>query len=995
MKKITLLMAFITFCSFAFAQGKIQQIQHQPKSAAPQQVGSIQVKPLDNSGIVTHQSMQKKVAFFTEDFQSVTPPALPAGWTTSSLGTDGGFFTGNAADANAGGYWAVATHTTFAMTNDDVCNCDKSADYLEMPQFDFTGYSGLSLAFEYVDDRSYGGNPNTVELNINGAGWNVLFTLAQTTLSWEFINIPLTGTDNQPDVRIRFHYDDAGEWATGLAIDDVIIDVPPANDLAIKTIYYDTLGVPLNIPDSMSTLYYYQIPYKQAIMDSIYFSCDALNNGGVTQPNTKLFVDVSGAGTYSDSSSTISLAPTASDALMITAPFTPSAKGTHNVTFGVWSDSTDAFPVDNEVNDFFDVTDSVYARDDGNLSAAGAWWYGPGANYEVGNMLEIFTPDTAVSISYYNYTNPASSIGIAGNIISLNLYDAAGFNAFTPIASNQYYVITANDEDAWITLPIPKTGLVRGEYVVTVETLNDQCYLASQTAPPLTVYIDSDNGGVTWYYSDKIPWIRLNLQAPIICDLVTSSDSTVAACGEINGTATVNVTGGTAPYSYMWNDPGAQTTATATGLMGGTYSVTVTDVNGCTETESVTITSTTAISVTVTSTDPTSCGVDDGIATATVTGGSTPYTYSWNTIPVQTTAAATGLGVGFYSVSVTDGNNCQDMESATLVDAGAPTLVISDTSMVTCFAFGNGSATVTPSGGTPPYTYLWFPAGGAGPTASGLPPGTFTVTVTDSASCAAIISVVITQPTALVLSSVSTGVLCNGDTDGSIALTVSGATPPYDYLWDDPSSTTTEDISGLAPDTYTVTVTDDNGCQDTETATISEPATIVITLAGLTDETTMGANDGTMSISVTGGTGAYAYVWSPAPGSGQGTSDVTALSPNIYTVTVTDANSCIATYTDTIDAGPDAIPESYNNVTFSIHPNPNNGQFVIKFSNVKKDDYLFEVRNIIGQLIYTLKADNISGNFMKKVDLTELNSGVYFLSISNVAGIRTEKLIVY
>ncbi|MFH1319536.1 MAG: PKD domain-containing protein [Bacteroidota bacterium] len=468
-------------------------------------------KPLNYSGISSHQGLQKKAAFFSEDFESVTPPALPAGWTTSTLGTDGGFFTGDYQDANAGTYWPVADHTQFVMTNDDVCNCDKSADYLELPQLDFTGQSGFSLAFEYVDDRSYGGNPSTVELNINGAGWNVLYTLPQTTLSWDYVNIPLTVADNQPDVRIRFHYDDASEWATGLAIDDVVIDIPPDNDLAIKTIYYDTLGAPLNIPDSMSTLYYYQIPLKQAMADSIFFSCNVFNKGAATQSNTRLFVDITGAETYIDSSSAISLAPAATDALMIAAPYTPSVLGTHNVAFEVLSDSTDAFPDDNIRSDYFEVTNSIYARDDGIFAQIAVWWYGTGVNYEIGNMFEIFTIDTAYSISYYNKTNVSSNIGVPGNIISLNLYDETGFGTFTPIASNQYYVISPLDTNTWITLPIPPTELVPGQYIVMLETISgDQVFVTSQTAPPLTVFIDPDNSNTTWYYADKIPWIRLN-----------------------------------------------------------------------------------------------------------------------------------------------------------------------------------------------------------------------------------------------------------------------------------------------------------------------------------------------------------------------------------------------------------------------------------------------------------------------------------------------------
>ena len=115
------------------------------------------------TGITTAQTF-----LISEDFQSVSQPNLPSGWTTQTLGTDAGFTTGTDADANSGGFWPVPAHGVFVMTNDDQCNCNKSADYLIFPSVSLTGLTGAQLSFTYVDDRTYGGTGGSVEMNING-----------------------------------------------------------------------------------------------------------------------------------------------------------------------------------------------------------------------------------------------------------------------------------------------------------------------------------------------------------------------------------------------------------------------------------------------------------------------------------------------------------------------------------------------------------------------------------------------------------------------------------------------------------------------------------------------------------------------------------------------------------------------------------------------------------------------------------------------------------
>ena len=177
-----------------------------------------------------------------------------------------------------------------------------------------------------------------------------------------------------------------------------------------------------------------------------------------------------------------------------------------------------------------------------------------------------------------------------------------------------------------------------------------------------------------------------------------------------NGSATATVTGGTSPYTYTWNTTPVQYTATATNLAAGTYTVTVKDANNCSATANVTITQpSAALSATISGQTNVSCfGNNTGSATVSAAGGTSPYTYTWNTTPVQYTTTATNLASGTYTVTVKDANNCSTTVSVTITQpsAGLNASVSGAGSQVKCVMFWgtNGSATATVTGGTPSYT---------------------------------------------------------------------------------------------------------------------------------------------------------------------------------------------------------------------------------------------------------------------------------------------------
>ncbi|RZK14607.1 MAG: hypothetical protein EOO86_18315, partial [Pedobacter sp.] len=263
--------------------------------------------------------------------------------------------------------------------------------------------------------------------------------------------------------------------------------------------------------------------------------------------------------------------------------------------------------------------------------------------------------------------------------------------------------------------------------------------------------------------------------------LNTSGSQTNVSCnGGTNGTATVTASGGSGGYTYLWSNGG--TTATITGLMAGNYRVTVTDANACTAIRDYTITQQSAITTSTTQVNVSCNGGSNGSATVTASGGAGAYTYLW-TPSGGTGATATGLVAGTYNVQVTDANACTKNQSVTILQPAALVATAGAKTNVSCNGGSNGSATVNVTGGTGSYTYSWSPSGGTAASATGLVAGTYTVTVKDANLCQTTESFTITQPSLLNASASQTNVSCNGGSNGTATVTVTGGTGAYTYSW--------------------------------------------------------------------------------------------------------------------------------------------------------------------------------------------------------------------
>jgi len=293
--------------------------------------------------------------------------------------------------------------------------------------------------------------------------------------------------------------------------------------------------------------------------------------------------------------------------------------------------------------------------------------------------------------------------------------------------------------------------------------------------------------------------------------VITNVRCNGAATGEIN----VTPVGGTSPYTYAWSN--SVITEDLSGRTAGTYSVTVTDTKGCTDTYSGTITQPTLLTASATPTPVPCYGESDGAVNLTALGGTIPYSYTWSNGAMTEDISA--LPAGTYTVTVTDANQCTATASAVVSQPSAALSASAAATNILCNGASTGAVDLTVSGGTPGsgYTYLWS-NGATTQDLSNVAAGTYRVTVTDANGCTVIVSEEVTQPQPLALTASVTHCGCAAGTDGSIDLSVSGGTSPYTYSWS--NAATTQDLTGLPTGTYTVTVTDANGCTKTLTTIV-------------------------------------------------------------------------------------------------------------------------------------------------------------------------------
>jgi hypothetical protein len=388
--------------------------------------------------------------------------------------------------------------------------------------------------------------------------------------------------------------------------------------------------------------------------------------------------------------------------------------------------------------------------------------------------------------------------------------------------------------------------------------------------------------------------------------LVLDSQTNVDCAGNSTGSATVIGADGALPYSYKWSSGGDQ--ATEENLETGVYTVTLTDNDGCTTTESITIEEPPLLVATSSSTNLTKVGSNDGIGTCNPDGGTMPYSYEWSN--GNTTQSIENLAPGMYEVTITDANGCQVIESITVEDFDcSPVGLTLDTENVACKGEATGSITANISNGASPVMYEWS-NGNTTQIATDLIAGNYIVTITDDNGCVLIQEIAIEEPpSSLEVSVVGTDESGWQLNDGTATATPTGGSGDFTYLWD--NGATTQSIEGLPPGTYCVTITDANNCETSNCYEVALfPCNFITASFNTIDISCNEGSDGAATISLSGGTAPFTYEWS------NGDTDETAtnLSATTYQVTATDVNGCALIESVTLTQ-PDPIEISVLSIT--------------------------------------------------------------------------------
>lgn len=359
-----------------------------------------------------------------------------------------------------------------------------------------------------------------------------------------------------------------------------------------------------------------------------------------------------------------------------------------------------------------------------------------------------------------------------------------------------------------------------------------------------------------------------------------------------DGKATASAQDGSPGYTFQWDTEPVQNTTDVSNLCVGTYSCIVTDNNGCKDTLEVVITEPMPLEAD-TSTTAATCGNSDGSASLNNTSGGTgPYTYSWNSNPPQTGATATNLPAGSYTATITDSRSCTRAINLIVPSLGGGSASIEETENARCFGQANGSLKAKITGGTPPFTYSWnsTPSQTAAQ-AVNLRAGTYTCTITDGTNCITTVNGTVGEPDSLLVSITKVQPGC-GQNNGTLTMNIiGGGTPPFTFSWNTSPVQASATATNLAPGEYTCTISDANGCTRQFSDSLQVPAPLQVEIEHIP---ACGPNSGATSVTLSGGTAPYQYSWSP---NGETTPNLQGVQAGSYAVNVQDAKGCSGTDT--------------------------------------------------------------------------------------------------
>ncbi len=460
--------------------------------------------------------------------------------------------------------------------------------------------------------------------------------------------------------------------------------------------------------------------------------------------------------------------------------------------------------------------------------------------------------------------------------------------------------------------------------------------------------------------------------------IILSNNSTNTTCGNSNGTVSTSITAGTGPYTYEWS-PGGATTASVSNLASGNYTVTVTGAGGCTASGTISVGSSTALSVTPSATAA-SCNQSNGSASVSVSGGSGTYTYLWEN--QATTSSISNLATGEYDVTINDGQGCTSTETVSVPQNSSLTGSASLTE-VQCGQTNSGAIDLSVSGGTPGFTYAWSPGGATTQDLSGLAAGDYTITITDASGCQYITTYTVDSENTMVVDGNAQDETCKGYQDGTVDLSVTGASGNVTYLWT-PGNATTQDISSLGEGSYSVTVTDvGNGCSSTLNFTIQAGYNFPVsisqsgdTLTATTSPNYQWYHNGVLIPNATSQTyviteGGYFYCI-------VGSQNCEFTSNSIET-------SCICS---------NSIEDNSLFHGFSVYPNPANEELNVVISLTSVEVASVTLIDLTGRRLWLKNEKDKADNFAWKIPVADIAAGNYFVQINVGGQTKSVKVLV-
>lgn len=567
-KSLSLLFLMLGVAFNASAQNKSDQ------APIPTPRGSFPVDPME--AVQEGRSTNTKLA---QDLQSVSIPDLPSGWT--SLSPEGNFKTGDADDANAGGYFPVPDipGNVFAMANDDVCNCDMSNIRLISPSFDLSGLSGVAmvLRFNAFHDKNWGGGDATAQISIDGGStWDTLMVLNSNT-NWQYYVLDISSYTGNSNVKVKFQWSDDNTWASGFAVDNIVVDELLDNDLQVKKVWKT---------DMTRDLEYTALPLEQSREMTV--GATVKNNGSDLQSNTKLAATLSRNGQvlHMDTSAASDLDSMQRDLYWVPTSFTPDSLGYHVVETEALSDQAEQYPQDNKKKDSVRFTCDHFARDRGNYDGSslmgGEHSNGERIGYQAGNLFGVFSDAEAEGVRFLLDSASEAGASVRGVLHKLDTSN----NSFDTVAVTDPYSIQSSDvsgisNPVWTELSFDSSiSLDSGAYYMAAFSLMDSSSQkaslgTSGVVPHQTSYFKEDTSS-SWKDVNAAPMIRL-ITPPFKVGL--TEDTLVCA----DSSLTLDAGPGDA---YIWNTGEQSRSIQASGP--DTFSVTVTQ-GQCQRTDSVVV----------------------------------------------------------------------------------------------------------------------------------------------------------------------------------------------------------------------------------------------------------------------------------------------------------------------------------------------------------------------------------------------------------------------